>query len=62
MTQRRFLAKSKGVAAAAIVSVSVLAASPAMAGPVAAAVVAPICLIMPWLCPILPPILLAPTP
>ena len=45
MTQRRFLAKGKAVAAAALVSVSVLAASPAMAGPVTAAVVYPIC---PW--------------
>ena len=64
MTQRRFLAKGKAVAAAALVSVSVLAASPAMAGPVTAAVVgAPICIMFPWLCPVLPPILLgAPTP
>ena len=34
MTQRRFLARGKAVAAAALVSASILGATPAMAGPV----------------------------
>ena len=34
MTQRRFLTRGKAVAAAALVSVPVLGATPAMAGPV----------------------------
>ena len=63
MTESRFLARGKAVVAAAIVSASVLGASPAMAGPVAAGLIAPICLVLPWLCPVIvPPILLAPTP
>ena len=64
MTQRRFLARGKAVAAAALVSASILGATPAMAGPVAAGVIGvPTCFLMPWLCPfVLPPILALPTP
>ena len=61
MTQRRFLARGKAVAFA-LASAPVFAATPAMAGPAAAAVVSPICIIMPWLCPIVPLVAVLPTP